>query len=54
MFRFLIGVAVGIYLAQEFPDKVPLMRKLIEKGLSKINVTLGTGRDKPISDKKEE
>ncbi len=36
MLRFLIGVAVGIYIAQEFPEKVPKIKELLERGLSKL------------------
>ncbi|KAJ3275929.1 hypothetical protein HDV01_006796 [Terramyces sp. JEL0728] len=31
MFRFLLGVAVGIYIAQEYSEKMPPIKSVVQK-----------------------
>ena len=40
MLRFIFGVDVGVYVAQEYPDKVPLIKPIVNDVIKEVEKKL--------------
>ncbi|KAJ3320951.1 hypothetical protein HDV06_004740 [Boothiomyces sp. JEL0866] len=53
MFRFLLGVAVGIYIAQEYSDKMPPIKLVVQKLVEMVSKEVQNVKDDKKTEKKD-
>ncbi|KAI8900026.1 hypothetical protein BC833DRAFT_618874 [Globomyces pollinis-pini] len=54
MMKFLVGVVVGIYIAQEYKDKVPNLKNKVTEVFSILKAAEKEIKSESKADKKEE